>query len=149
MTATIYARVTDELKDATDRYAEDHGMSLASAVSDLLERGLESASGDQAVRALEVRTKELQSELTRVREAAVAVDDRMDQVLGTCKCGHELTGRDLLLVGRCPSCKQGVGGLFAGTADGGSINRAELAPFMAGVGVALALIVLAYAASKE
>jgi hypothetical protein len=29
------------------------------------------------------------------------------------------------------------------------LNRSELAPFMAGIGVALALIVLAYATSKE
>jgi hypothetical protein len=150
MTATIYARVTDELKEATDRYAEDHGMSLASAVSDLLTRGLEAAGGEQSIRTLESRTQELQSELDRVREAAGSVDSRLKQVLGACQCGQELTGRDLLLVGRCPKCSRGVGGLLAGSSESeGSLNRNELAPFMAGIGVALALIVLAYAASKE
>jgi hypothetical protein len=150
MTATIYARVTDELKEATDRYAEDHGMSLASAVSDLLARGLEAAGGEQSVRTLELRAQELQSELDRVREATGSVESRLKQVLGSCQCGQELTGRDLLLVGRCPNCSRGVGGLLAGSAESeGSLNRSELAPFMAGIGVALALIVVAYAASKE
>jgi hypothetical protein len=150
VTATIYARVTDDLKEATDRYADDHGMSLASAVSDLLTRGLEASSNDLSVRALEMRAQELQGDLARVREAASTVDGRLQQVLGSCQCGQDLTGRDLLLVGRCPKCSRGVASLLAGGGEGGgSLNRSELAPFMTGIGVALALIVLAYAASKE
>jgi antitoxin component of RelBE/YafQ-DinJ toxin-antitoxin module len=150
MTATIYARVDDVLKEATDRYADDHGMSLASAVADLLGRGLQEAGDEVSVRILEVRTQELQGELARVRDAAGTVDGRLKQVLGTCQCGSPLSGSDLLLTGRCPQCNQGVAGLLAGTSEGGgSLNRSEFAPFMTGIGVALALILLAYAASKE
>jgi hypothetical protein len=149
MTATIYARVSEELKDATDRYADDHGMSLASAVADLLSRGLQEAGDEVSVRTLEARSQELQGELARVRDAAGTMDGRLKQVLGTCQCGSPLTGNDLLLTGRCPSCSRGVAGLLAGTGEGGSINRSEFAPFMTGIGVALALIILAYAASKE
>ena len=150
MAATIYARVADELKEATDRYAADHGMSLASAVTDLLTRGLEAAGNEQSVLHLEARAQELNNEVARIREAAGQVNGRLDQLLGKCQCGQELTGRDILLSGQCPKCHRGVAGLLAGAGEEGStVNRSELAPFMAGIGVALALIVLAYAASKE
>jgi hypothetical protein len=149
MSDTIYARVSPELKDATDHYAKEHGMSLASAVSDLLSRGLEAAGNESSIRVLEQRTQELHLELTRVREAAVALDGRLGQVLGTCECGQSLTGHDFLVAGRCPKCNRGVAGLMAGNeSSGGSVNRSEFAPFMAGIGVTLALIILAYSASQ-
>jgi hypothetical protein len=150
MTATIYARVADDLKSATDQYATERGMSLASAVSDLLSRGLEAAANEAASGGLERRNQELQRELAHVRQAAVAVDERLKQVLGICQCGSPLTGNDLLVTGRCPTCSRGVGALLAGTDESaGSVNRNEFAPFIAGIGVALALVVLAYAASQE
>lgn len=40
MSATIYARVPDDVKTAVEEYAHDGGMSLAGAVSLLLMRGL-------------------------------------------------------------------------------------------------------------
>jgi len=150
MSDTIYARVSPELKEATDQYARDHGMSLASAVSDLLSRGLEAAGNESSIRVLEQRTQELQLELTRVHDAAVALDGRLGQVLGTCECGQALTGHDFLVAGRCPQCNRGVAGLMAGVENsGGTVNRSEFAPFMAGIGVTLALIIFAYAASHE
>jgi len=150
MTATIYARVDSELKTATDQYAQERGMSLASAVSDLLSRGLEAAGNESSIRALEQRTQELQLELTRIHDAATALDSRLQQVLGTCECGQALTGKDFLVTGRCPACNEGVAALFAGIDEsGGTMNRSEFAPFMAGIGVTLALIVLAYATSRE
>jgi len=54
-TATIYARVPVTVKEATDEYAGRHGMSLASAVADLLGRGLEAAENEPSIRALEAR----------------------------------------------------------------------------------------------
>jgi len=150
MSDTIYARVSPELKEATDQYARDHGMSLASAVSDLLSRGLEAAGNESSIRVLEQHTQELQLELARVRDAAVALDGRLGQVLGTCECGQALTGHDFLVAGRCPTCNRGVAGLMAGVeTSGGTVNRSEFAPFMAGIGVTLALIIFAYAATHE
>ena len=146
---TIYARVGPELKEATGEYARGRGMSLASGVSDLISRGLEAAENESSIRDLEQRTRELQSELTRVRDAAVALDGRMGQVLGNCECGESLTGHDFLVAGRCPKCQKGVAGLMAGNdSSGGSVNRNEFAPFMAGIGVTLALIILAYSAGS-
>jgi len=78
------------------------------------------------------------------------MSERLQQVLGKCGCGGELTGNDLLLTGHCPRCKRGVSGLLAGESATGAatVNRSELAPFMAGIGVALAVILIAYSSGK-
>jgi antitoxin component of RelBE/YafQ-DinJ toxin-antitoxin module len=151
MTATIYARIDANLKEATDIYAEDHGMSLASAVADLLSRGLEAYSGAASIQQLEERVRELDREMTRVRDTTATMDQRLKQVLGTCQCGSRLSGYDFLITGRCPKCSTGVASLLAGGGDpsAGSLNRNELGPFMSGIGVAIALLILAYAATKE
>lgn len=41
MSTTIYARVQQHIKDAVETYAKEHGMTIASAVGDLLEKGLQ------------------------------------------------------------------------------------------------------------
>lgn len=146
---TIYARVPEELKQATDDYADEHGMSLASAVTDLLGRGLEASANQSSVLALEGRVQDLQRELSRVHDTAGTVCERLKQVLGKCACGTDLTGHDLLVVGRCPNCSRGVSGLLGGSErDGGSVDRNEFAPFLAGLGVALAIILIAYGSSR-
>ncbi len=145
-TATIYVRVPGEVKEATSEYAASHGMSLASAVTDLLGRGLEAAENEPFLRALEARAQEVE----QARSAAQAMNERLKQVLGKCACGTDLTGRDLLITGHCPKCNRSVAGLLGGvsSADAGSVNRGEVAPFIAGVGVALAVILIAYASAK-
>jgi len=150
-TPTVYARVSPELKEAVDGFAEQKGMSLASAVTDLLQRGLEAAYSEEAIRSLELRTQQLQGELSKVGQAASVVDERMRQVLGTCQCGKPLNGHDFLVAGKCPECSRGVTGLLVGQANesAGSVDRNELAPFLAGIGVAAALIALTYAATQQ
>ncbi|MDA8316272.1 MAG: hypothetical protein M0010_14050 [Actinomycetota bacterium] len=148
-TPTVYARVDRELKEAVDSFAERRGMSLASAVTDLLVRGLEAASSEESVSALEARAQQLQAELSQVRQAAVVMDGRFRQVLGTCECGGALTGRDFLVTGNCPKCGRGVTALLTATAGPTDrVDRNELAPFLAGVCAAAALVVLLYAASQ-
>lgn len=150
MTTTIYARIPDELKAATDAYAAEHGMTLASAVTDLLGRGMEAVSGEESVRALEARAQELQRELDQVKPALDAMHERLPQVLGTCNCGRALTGEDLLIKGICPECKLGLTAVLADSSSdsGATVNRADLTPFLAGVGIALAVILLASSAGK-
>ncbi len=149
-TATIYARVPVTLKEAADDYAEQRGMSLASAVSDLIGRGLEAAENEPSIRALEARAQEAEE----ARSAARTMTERLQQVLGKCGCNQPLTGNDLLVTGLCPNCKRGVSGLIAADAPAtaatpaATVNRSELAPFMAGVGVALAVILIAYSSGK-
>jgi len=148
-TTTIYARIPEELKGATDAYAADRGMTLANAVADLLGRGMEAAANEESVKVLEARAQELQRELDQVRPALDAVCERLPQVLGKCRCGRELTGEDFLIKGVCPQCKSGLTGALAGSAENGtSVNRNELTPFLAGVGIALAVIFIAYSSGK-
>lgn len=148
-TTTIYARVPAELKEATDVYAAEHGMTLANAVTDLLERGLEATSGEECVKALEVRAAQLQRELDQVKPALDAMHDRLPQVLGTCGCGRDLTGEDLLVKGICPQCGRSLTRALAGAdEDAVAVNRNDLTPFLAGVGIALAVILLASGTGK-
>jgi antitoxin component of RelBE/YafQ-DinJ toxin-antitoxin module len=141
-TATIYARVPVTLKEAADDYAEERGLSLASAVADLLGRGLEASQNESSIRALEARAAEVEA----ARNAARAMTERLQQVLGDCGCGQELTGNDLLVTGQCPACKRGLSGLLAGgtSPESAKVNTNELAPFMAAIGIALAVILIAY-----
>lgn len=149
-TPTVYARVTPELKDAVDVFAEERGMSLASAVTDLLVRGLEASSSEDSVRVLEARAQQMQADLSQVQQAAAVMDGRLRQVLGTCDCGSSLAGRDFLVTGCCPSCGRGVTSLLVGPSKShGKVDRNELAPFLAGMGAAAALVVLLYAASQS
>lgn len=148
MSSTIYARVDPELKAATDQYAADRGFSLASAVSDLLSRGLEASHNESSVAHLESEVQALRNELARVHDAAGTLHVRLQQILGTCECGATLTGYDLLVNGRCSQCARGVSGLLAGGPTETGLDRDEFAPFLAGVGVSIALIVLARAAAK-
>lgn len=148
-TTTIYARVPTELKDATDAYAAENGMTLASAVTDLLGRGLESASGEESLKALEARAAELQQELNQVKPALDAIQERLPQKLGKCDCGQTLTGGDLLIKGMCPKCSRNLTGALAGADKAGAVvNRTDLTPFLAGVGLALAVVLLASGPGK-
>jgi hypothetical protein len=149
-TPTVYARVSSDLKEAVDTFAEQRGMSLASAVTDLLGRGLEAATSEESVRGLEAHTQHLQAELSQVRQAASMMEGRFRQVLGKCQCGNPLTGRDFLVTGSCPGCGHGVANLLvSGGNVAGQVDRGELAPFLAGLGAAAALMVLLYAASQK
>jgi len=147
-TTTIYARIPGELKAATDAYAAEHGMTLANAVADLLGRGMEASACEASVKALESRAQELQRELDQVKPALDALYDRLPQVLGTCKCGRALTGEDFLIKGICPKCKLALTGSLAGSSGEATVNRTDLTPFLAGVGIALAVILLAYGTGK-
>jgi len=148
-TTTIYARVPVELKEQTDAYAAENGMTQANAVADLLGRGLESASSEASVKALEARAAELQQELDRVKPALDAIQTRLPQKLGICECKTELTGEDLLIKGFCPSCKRSLTSALAGEDQNtAKVNRSDLAPFLAGVGLALAVVLVASKAGQ-
>ena len=64
--------------------------------------------------------------------------------------GRALTGEDLLIRGICPECKLGLTAVLAGSSSdsGATVNRTDLTPFLAGVGIALAVILLASSAGK-
>ena len=117
MSQVIYARVSDDLKDAVDGYAGGRGVTLTSAVTDLLERGLGSVSDAPSVAETERQLSEAR-DLLRDRETAFSsargeltalrsLAKRAQRDVGNCPqagCGKPITGLDLLTTGSCGAC---------------------------------------------
>ena len=116
MSQVIYARVPDALKEAVDAYAEERGVTLTSAVVDLLGRGMAAASDERSVADLETKLAKTTVEKAKVEsklETAMnelgglrAFAERAAQEIGKCpKCGEPITGYDLLARGQCRHCE--------------------------------------------
>jgi hypothetical protein len=153
MSQTIYARVPDAVKQATDAYAEAHGLTLASAVADLLDRGLQAAENERSVAALERRVSELSNNLAVLREREQGIGSaysmlaqRTAQPVGTCpECARAITGDDLLVEGRCSACGAGLVRLIGPAADTdpeGRIDEGEFKTLLGALGIALGILYL-------
>jgi uncharacterized small protein (DUF1192 family) len=116
MSQTIYARVPADVKQAADDYAVAQGKTLASAVAELLDRGLQAAGDEHSVAELERRVATLGAEAEQLRQrdqavssAYAALAQRTAGPIGTCPtCGSRITGRDLLISGQCPNAECGA-----------------------------------------
>jgi antitoxin component of RelBE/YafQ-DinJ toxin-antitoxin module len=153
-TEVIYARVPETLKDEAEAQAEERGVTLTTAVVDLLERGLASLSDERSVAKLESRVAKLSEEKTDVEReldtARVALDAlraRTEQTLGTCpQCHMPITGYDVLVSSRCSNCGKGLlAALFPAELASG-LDMREFLPLLAAVG---ALVGVAYLATKS
>jgi uncharacterized small protein (DUF1192 family) len=153
MSQTVYARVPDQIKEATDEYAGTHGMTLASAVADLLDRGLQAAGDEHSVIELERRVAALSAEVDRLRQrdhvvssAYTALAQRTAQPVGTCPaCASRLSGHDLLVSGCCPNpdCGESVSGLLGGRSDQpsgrGGLDDGDVKLLLGAVGLLLGI----------
>ena len=116
MSQTIYARVPDQVKQATDAYATSSGLTLAGAVSDLLDRGLQAASDadsiselQQTVSALKIQVEKFREREQMIASANQALAQRITRPVGNCPaCGNAVSGQDLLITGRCPRAECGA-----------------------------------------
>ena len=133
MSAVVYARVPDALKQALAARARERGLSLTAAVVALLERGLD-ASEEERAREREAELAASASELERTRarlaeaEAALALAREREQItatsfralaerargeLASCpQCRKSLRGSDLLVSGHCPQCARPITALL-------------------------------------
>ncbi len=154
MSQTIYARVPDTIKEAAEAHASEQGVTLASAVSDLLDRGLQAAADERSISELERRTSELTTEVEALRQrdqtvssAYQALAQRIAQPVGACpRCGDTVTGHDLLVVGRCPKadCSASLSELLsrpaAGASQGkGGLDDGEFKMLLGALGLALGI----------
>jgi hypothetical protein len=117
MSQVIYARVPDGLKGAVDEYAGERGVTLTSAVTDLLGRGLEAVTDAPSIAETERQLGEAKERM-RERESAFAaaqgeltalrsLAQRAQRRVGSCpqpNCGKPITGVDLLTTGSCRAC---------------------------------------------
>jgi rubrerythrin len=134
MSAVVYARVPDALKQALHAHAAERGLTLTTAVVELVERGLEAIAEEQSLseldRKLAAASSELEQTRGRLREAELglqaatkreqltahtysALAARARQQLGVCpQCRKPLRGCDLLVAGRCPNCGKALSSLL-------------------------------------
>lgn len=165
--ATIYARIPEETKDAATAFAASRSVTLASALHELLALGLEAADGSgtvsalqeevqqlrQRVRDLEETTQaqalarlQLEQELAALRQAADVWVQRADLPVGTCPhCNKPLSGADVLVAGRCSECRASTSALVEPKAS--DLDNGDFMLALGAVGVLLGLVALA--ASKK
>jgi hypothetical protein len=164
-TEVIYARVPEDLKEAAEKHAAEHGVTLTAAIVDLLERGLTAAAADRSPEELlaEIATLNGQkAQLAADLRAAVgelatlrALADRTRTTVGTCNaCTKPITGYDLLATSKCAHCGHALPDLLSlvsgppskrGVTPAGSFNERDLLLLLGAIG---AVVGVAYLASK-
>lgn len=157
MSQTIYARVPDTIKDAAEAHAATHGVTLASAVSELLDRGLQAVANERSIAELERRAADLTVEVETLRQRDQAVSSayqalaqRIAQPVGACsRCGGPVTGHDLLVIGRCPNpeCSASLSELLsrppgAVAESKGGLDDGEFKMLLGALGLALGIAYL-------
>lgn len=167
MSAVLYARVPDPLKQALQAHAGERGLTLTHAVVELVERGLRAIADEQSVSELEARLAAARGELeqtrARLREAELgvraagereqltarthsALARRARQTLGSCpQCRKPVRGCDLLVAGRCPNCDKALSSLLL-PAPRANLDRDEYLALLGALGV---LVDLAIAGTAE
>jgi hypothetical protein len=145
MSQTIYARVSDQLKAAVDDHAARSGQTLAGAVADLLDCGLQATADEHSIKALKenVRTLKAEVETYEEREKAwAAFAQRTALKVGSCpSCGHDVSGRDLLVDGLCRNCGANLSPLL-GTGPKvkkGGLNEGDFNLLLGALGLVLAV----------
>jgi hypothetical protein len=126
VSAVVYTRVPEALKQAVQARARERGLSLNAAVCELVERGLQARADKRASegreRALAACASELEQERARLAEAELrleaarereqgrarierALAERARHELASCpQCRERVRGTDLLVSGHCPKC---------------------------------------------
>ena len=169
MSAVIYARVPDSLKQALEAHASARGLTLTRAVVELLEHGLEAIADEQSIAELKgklaVLTGELAQTRGRLKEAELrlqaarerdqttartygALAERTRQELASCpKCRKPVRGSDLLVSGHCPNCNRALTSLLTPTPRTGAPDKDEYLALLGALGVLVGLALASTAAS--
>jgi hypothetical protein len=135
VSAVLYVRVPEDLKQALSKHAAGRGLTQTRAVMELLEQGLQASGEERSLAELEGelarahrqadtargRMRELEGALQAAREREqqtartyAALAARLRQELARCPgCRKPLSGSDLLVNGRCPGCGRAVSELLA------------------------------------
>ena len=96
-TESLYLRTSTSLRDEAERYGEERGLTLSSALAVLVERGLQAVSDETSVVKIERRAQELSKEVAVLHERDNAWRTMFESLQGQLKT---------LAVGRCPYCRQ-------------------------------------------
>jgi hypothetical protein len=162
---SLYFRASVDLRAAAEEFAAGKVMTLSSALSVLVERGLEAEAGEQSVQVLEARARELSETVARQQVAlaeargTVAVLQERDQrwmtlfrsleghlrsaMAGRCvACQRPVTVYDVAVRHQCgnPSCNEPTDQILRAT---------ETSPALAAVAGALGGLLLGLAAAQS
>ncbi|MGA3354676.1 MAG: hypothetical protein ABSD85_16070 [Acidimicrobiales bacterium] len=150
MSQVIYARVPDTAKEAADAYAKERGVTLTSAVVDLLKRGMAAASDERSIADLETKLAQAGAERAKAEATLAAAMNELGglrafaqralQAVGTCPnraCAQAITGYELLALGRCNHCQQTLMDLLAPRTPSSNLDQREIGLLLGALGVAL------------
>jgi|SRR6202165_2744770 len=156
----LFVRIPHELREALDTHAGEKGMSLGTAVADLLTRGLEGAGAEQSVRALEQSLAEARTTLAmrdeQLKDAAAKVAttearegsmrDLAAQLeaapIGQCSvsgCGAPFNAIDLVVRRRCPN-GHALTLVLEGAAKAPGLNSTDALFALAAIGLLIGLV---------
>lgn len=156
MSAVLYTRVPEALKQALADHAASRRLSQTRAVVELLEQGLGASECERSLAELEgelarfqgeresacMQLRELELELQAAREREqltagtfAALAARVRQELARCPgCKKPVRGSDLLISGRCPHCGRAVTELLAPAPRAG-LNQTEYLALLGALGL--------------
>jgi antitoxin component of RelBE/YafQ-DinJ toxin-antitoxin module len=111
-TQVLYARVEEDLKAEVDEFAKSRGVTITSALTDLVTRGLAAISEEESISRLEMQLVQARTEqtnlLSELRASKIegdtvrALTQRSNHPIGNCvACGVTFSGYELLAVGQC------------------------------------------------
>lgn len=159
----LYARIPRETKDAVDDYASRQDLTLAAAVQQLLDVGLQIERQRSEVETLRteidtlrdqfvaveqdrdretMRREKAESDYRTLQNAAGVWSDRAAMPVGVCPgCEQPLTGDDLLVAGRCRHCGKSAAELLSPPRASG-LDDKEFMMMLGAAGLLLGLIAI-------
>ena len=168
MSAVVYTRVADALKQALGARARERGLSLNATVCELIDKGLaasaEERSSDGLERKLAASASELEQTRARLAEAERrlqaarereqtsaraqrALAERARHQLASCpQCRQPVRGFDLLVSGHCPNCNKAISALLTPRPQIGAPDRDA---YLALLGALGGLVGLALASTSD
>jgi len=156
----LFVRIPHELREALDTHAGEKGMSLGTAVADLLTRGLEGAGAEQSIRALEQSLADAKTTLAERDEqvkgaaASVAAADAREKSMrdlaeqleaasiGQCSvagCGASFNAVDLVVRRRCPK-RHALTPVLEGAVKASGLNSTDALIALAAIGLLIGLV---------
>jgi hypothetical protein len=150
---SLYFRGSAKLREDAEEYALERGMTLSSALSFLVERGLEAAANERSVANLEQLIQQRKQELAVMQERdrnwrawADSIQGQLQTVsVGRCPtCQRAVTASDQFIMRRCPwsGCDDRLQQVLHATAG-------EFPPAIAGLVGALGGFLFGVAASQS
>ncbi len=150
-TEVIYCRVPATLKEQIQRRADDNGIKIGAAVTELLTIGIEAANSGfpsslveaERERAEEARLRvEAEQQQAALAQAVRVWTDRAAQQLADCpNCHKPVTGSDLLVGSQCPACHKPLTPLLTPAPTAG-IDQKDVLMLLAAAGLVLGIVAI-------